>query len=135
MHESHHPEDPAGNVRYDVGGWISGPMLDPPRRMVPPGSSPMRELSAAIDSALTLPTPATQRDELTYLRLHRDRARLVLLAVRRIVRDREIEDDPEDIMGVVASLREQAAQLGDDAYDHASEPSCWPRSSRARSPA
>jgi hypothetical protein len=49
------------------------------------------------------------------LRIYRDRARLVLLACRRILADREIEDDPRDLMAMVVSMREQAAQLGDDA--------------------
>ena len=30
MQASREPDDPSGNVRYDVGGWISGPCLDWP---------------------------------------------------------------------------------------------------------
>jgi hypothetical protein len=67
--------------------------------------------------------PATTRDEVTYLRIMRDRTRLVLSAMRRVLRDREIEGDPRDLMIVVASPREDAAQLGDDSYDHAPDPS------------
>ncbi len=116
-----------GNVRHDLGGWISGPSLDPPlpsahRRIVPPGSTPLRELVHAIAVALTLPKPATVRDELAYLRITRDRARLVLLACRKIIADRGIEDDENDVMAVVASVRNQVAQLHDDAYDHAPDP-------------
>jgi hypothetical protein len=72
--------------------------------------------------ALALPRPATERDELSCLRITRDRARLVLLACRKITADREIEDDDADVMAVVASVRDQVAQLPDDAYDHLPEP-------------
>jgi hypothetical protein len=90
---------------------------------VPPGSTPLRELCGAIARALTLPNPATTRDEVTYLRIMRDRARLVLTAARRVLRDREIEGDPRDVMIVVASLRDEAASLPDDQYDHTPDPS------------
>jgi len=90
-------------------------------REIPPGSTAVRELAHAIDSALALPKPATERDELTYLRIARDRSRLVRAAMRRILADREIDD--RDIMIAVTSLRDQAAQLPDDSYDHSPEPS------------
>jgi hypothetical protein len=60
------------DVRYDLGGWISGPMMpvpgvptveeaetmdDAPVRMLPPNSSPLREFCSAIVAALALPTP------------------------------------------------------------------------------
>lgn len=89
-----------------------------PAPVVPPGSTPLREFANAVAMALTLPAPATTRDELTYLRIMRNRSRLALLAARRVLADREIEDDPADVMLVVRSLREEAANLGDDAYDH-----------------
>lgn len=111
------------NVRIDAGGWLSGPCLDLPSREVPPGSTVLRELAHAVASALALPVPATTRDELTYLRIYRDRARLVLLAMRRILADREIEEDPADVMSVIAALREQVSQLPDDSYDHRPDPS------------
>jgi hypothetical protein len=129
MNESQQSGDLDSNIRLDVGGWISGPSLSPdqlppPRSLdVPPASTAWRELSGAIAQTLSLPRPATTRDEVTYLRIYRDRARLVLLACRRILADREIEDDPRDLMAVVVSLREQAAQLGDDAYENAPDPS------------
>jgi hypothetical protein len=53
----------------------------------------------------------------------RDRARLVLSATRRVLRDREIEGDARDVMIVVASLRNEAASLPDDQYDHMPDPS------------
>jgi hypothetical protein len=108
-------EPEAGHgARPGEGGWISGPY--PPPRMVPPGSTPLRELLSAIDRALTLPGPATTRDELTYLRISRDRARLVMLTARWLLANREADDT--DVLVAVAQLRDQAAQLGDDAYDH-----------------
>ena len=102
------------NVRHDIGGWISGPSLPAP--VVPPNSSALRELAHAVAAALTLPGPATTRDELTYLRTHRDRARLVLFAMRRVLADREADD--RDVMTIVTALRDQAAQMPGDTYDH-----------------
>jgi hypothetical protein len=90
---------------------------------VPPGSTPLREFVHAVAATLALPAPATQRDEVTYLRISRDRARLVLLTCCKILADREIEADDSDIMLAVSSLRDQAAQLGDDQYDHQPDPS------------
>jgi len=128
-HSARAAQPPAGgapNVRRDVGGWISGPMLDEPLpdlpvRPVPPGSTPLRELLAAITAALTLPGPATERDEVTYLRIHRDRARLVLFTCRRLLADRETDD--REVMVSVTRLREETAQHADDTYDHAPDPS------------
>ncbi len=65
-------------------------------RPIPPGSSLLRELCHAVDQALALPAPATKRDELVYLRIVRDRARLVRDAARRILRDRNASD--RDVM-------------------------------------
>jgi hypothetical protein len=98
-------------------------MSEPVTRPVPPGSTPLRELAHAVANALALPRPATSRDELTYLRIARNRARLVQFATQRILADREIEDTPGDVMAAVTTLREQVAELGDDAYDHAPDPS------------
>ena len=96
-------------------------MNDPVIRHVPPNSSALRELAHAINDALALPNPATTRDELTYLRITRDRARLVRAAMRRILRDREVDDS--NVIAMAASLRDQAGQLRDDAYDHQPLPS------------
>jgi hypothetical protein len=98
---------------------VSAPAIPP----VPPGSTPLRELAHAVANALALPGPATTRDELTYLRITRDRARLVVIAMRRILADHEIENDPGDVMAAVTILRDAIAELCDDAYDHAPEPS------------
>jgi hypothetical protein len=94
---------------------MSGPAIPP----VPPASTPLRELAHAVANALTLPKNATTRDELTYLRIGRDRARLVVFAMRRILADHEIENEPGDVMAAVSTLRDQVAELHDDAYDHA----------------
>jgi hypothetical protein len=96
-------------------------MTAPVTRPVPPNGSALRELAHAIDDALALPNPATTRDELTYLRITRDRARLVRQAMRRILAGREADD--RDIMAAVTTLRDQAAQLPDDTYDHHPLPS------------
>ena len=93
----------------------------PAVRPVPPGSTLLRELAHVIADALALPAPATTRDELTYLRISRDRARLVLLACRRLLADREAGD--RDVMLAVTSLRDQVAQLPDDSYDYRPDPS------------
>jgi hypothetical protein len=100
-------ETPDPNVRHDIGGWISGPSLSEPLpvRQIPAGSSAMRELLAAIVQALTLPASDTTKDELTYLRVSRHRARLVLFACRRLLADHEADDT--DIMIAVGSLRDQ----------------------------
>jgi hypothetical protein len=100
------------NVRYDIGGWISGPMMDPPLPdpspvcQIPPGSSALRELLAAIVRTLTLERSETTTDELTYLRISRDRARLVMLACRKLLADHEADDT--DVMVAVTQLRDQA---------------------------
>jgi hypothetical protein len=134
---SRQPDNPTDNVRRDLGGWISGPMLDQPLppvspiRIVPPGSSATRELLSAIAQALTLSAPATTKDEVTYLRISRDRARLVLHACRRLLADREADD--RDTMITVTRLREEAGQLPPDDYDHNALELLWqprlPRSS------
>ncbi len=106
-------DKPDPNVRRDVGGWISGPCIDPPLppgRPVPPGSSALRELLAAIVQALTLPMSDTATDEWAYLRISRDRTRLVMLTCRRLLADREADDT--DVMIAVTSLRDQAGPKG-----------------------
>jgi hypothetical protein len=82
----------------------------PPVRPIPPGSSALRELLAAIVQALTLPTSDTTKGGLTYLRISRDRTRLVMLTCRRLLADREADDT--DVMTAVTSLRDQAGPKG-----------------------
>jgi hypothetical protein len=80
-----------------------------PRRPVPPGSSPLRELAHAVAGALTLPGDVIEREELQYLRSSRARARVVLFAMRRIIDDHELDDD--DLMAIVATIRDHTSQL------------------------
>ena len=98
-------------------------MPDSPIPPVPPGSTPLRQVAAAVDQALALPRPASEHDEVTYLRVMRDRAREVRQAMRDILSDRGIEEDGRDVMAVIENLRHRISQLGDDAYDHRPEPS------------
>jgi hypothetical protein len=80
--------------------------MNSPERIVPPGSTPLRELASAIAGALTLPNDVADLEEIGYLRASRDRVRVVLFAMRRIIADHEIENDPGDLMAVVATIRE-----------------------------
>ncbi len=82
--------------------------------VVPPGSSALREFCRAIEAALTLAAPATTKDELTYLRISRDRARVVLFGCKRVLADREVDD--RDLMAIVASLRDMTTQLPADQH-------------------
>jgi hypothetical protein len=85
-------------------------------RPVPPGSTSQREMWHAITQALRLPTPATAKDELTYLRISRDRARVVVWTLSRLLADAEADD--RDLMHAVAALRDQVSVLPADDYDH-----------------
>ena len=82
--------------------------------VVPPGSSALREFCRAIEAALTLAAPATTKEELTYLRISRDRARVVLFGCKRLLADHELDD--RDLMVIVASLRDMTTQLPADEY-------------------
>ena len=103
-------DDPNPNVRYDVGGWLSGPCLDPPLPpMIPPGSTAQRELLRAIGDALTLPPGINTIDDVRRLRLLDERAKLVTATVGRILSDRESDDDDAAIA---------ARSLGDAVSDY-----------------
>jgi hypothetical protein len=93
--------------------------MNSPGRIVPPGSTPLRELAHAIAGALTLPNDVADLEEVGYLRASRDRARVVLFAMRRIIADHEIENDPGDVMAVVATIRECIRQ---PASEQAADP-------------
>jgi uncharacterized alpha-E superfamily protein len=69
----------------------------------------VRELAHAVDSVLTFPKTATTGEELTYLRAVRDRARLLRVAMRRLLADREIDNDPDSLIALVNTLRDDAA--------------------------
>jgi len=79
-----------------------------------PGRSALREFCRAIEAALTLATPATTKDELTYLRISRDRARVVLFGCKRVLADHDLDD--RDLMVIAASLRDMTTQLPADQY-------------------
>jgi hypothetical protein len=86
----------------------------PEEAVVLASSSALREFCQAIEAALTLATPATTKDELTYLRISRDRARVVLFGCKRVLADDEIDD--RDLMAIAASLRDMTTQLPADQY-------------------
>jgi hypothetical protein len=108
-----------------LAGRTADPSAVPP---VLPGSTALREFCYAVVRALTLPdpahwpgTPAGPAHELAQLRLYRDRARLVVQTMRRILADREIDDG--DIMIFAVSLREELADEPADCGHHAGGPS------------
>jgi hypothetical protein len=109
-------DDPNPNVRYDIGGWISGPMMDPPLPpMIPPGSTAQRELLRAIGDALSLPPGASTIDDVRRLRLLDERAKLVTATVGRILRDPESDDDG---MSDARTLRDAVADYPPDYSQH-----------------
>jgi hypothetical protein len=81
-----------------------------------PDSTSCRVLLHAIRDALTVPLPTTDRDELAYLRLCRDRAWLVIAACGRILGDREAGD--RDVLIAAEALCDEAADYPPDNYDH-----------------
>lgn len=87
----------------------------PGRRRLPGGVPADRaDRRRPIEAALTLATPATTKDELTYLRISRDRARVVLFGCKRVLADHELND--RDLMAIAASLRDMTTQLPADQY-------------------
>jgi hypothetical protein len=86
----------------------------PKAPVVLPSRSALREFCRAIEAALTLATPATTRDELTHLRISRDRARVVLFGCKRVLAADEVDD--RDLMAIAASLRDMITQLPADQY-------------------
>ena len=79
-----------------------------------PSRNALREFCRAIEAALTLATPATTKDELTYLRISRDRARVVLFGCKRVLAENGVDD--RDLMVIAASLRDMTTQLPADQY-------------------
>ena len=76
------------------------------RNTVSQSRAAIRSVIAALTWAFRLShTTTIGGDELAYLRIHRNRARLVLFACRKLLADREADD--KDIMAVVTSLRDQ----------------------------
>lgn len=108
-------DDVAGQSGTQADGRRLCPSTDDcPARVVPPGSSALREFCRAIEDALTLAAPATTKDELTYLRVSRDRARAVLLGCKRVLANQEIDD--RDLLAIVVGLRDLTSQLSADQY-------------------
>lgn len=79
------------------------------RRVVPPGSSALREFLLTVVSALDVQPPNEARDIAAYRYLLAARARAVRHTARRLLDDREADD--EDVMIAVWSLRDQLSDL------------------------
>lgn len=77
---------------------------------IPAGSTPLLEFDHAVHDTPSLPKPAAERDELTYLRVFRDRSRKVVYAMKRLLRDREADDC--DVMAMVVRPELGDAELG-----------------------
>ena len=82
------------------------------------GNYSLQRLCMAVTEVLTLPPPATSEDEVTYLRISRDRARLVAFACRRISEDTERGMDEALILEVVRQMKGEAQQMSADQYTH-----------------
>jgi hypothetical protein len=80
------------------------------------GVAALRELLAAIVSTGRLPTPATGAAELIYLRIGRDRHRLVMFTAQRLVSSPDITDS--ELREATHALLDQAASLPLNDYDH-----------------
>lgn len=79
------------------------------RRLVPPGSSALREFLTTVVTALDVQPPIEARDIAAYRYLLAARARAVRHTARRLLDDREADD--EDVMMAVWSLRDQLTDL------------------------
>jgi hypothetical protein len=94
----------------DAGAPVCG--ADPvpySRRVVPPGSSALREFLITVVRALDVQPPNEARDLAAYRYLLAARARAVRHTARRLLDDREADD--EDVMIAVWSLRDQLSDL------------------------
>jgi hypothetical protein len=83
---------------------------------VPPNSTACRELLRVVGDALTLPYPATHADEVSYFRLRSQRATQALVGIRRVVDNKEADND--DMMTEAQILRVAIADLPPDCYEH-----------------
>jgi hypothetical protein len=84
--------------------------------MVPPGSSALRELLATLVSGLEVKPPTEARDLAAYRYLLAARARAVRQTARRLLDDREADD--EDVMIAVWTLRDQLRELTPTYQEH-----------------
>ena len=78
--------------------------------------TPCRVLLQAIRDALTVPPPVSDRDELTYLRICRDRSWLVIAACGRVLGDRDGGD--RDLLIASEALRDETIDYPPDGYQH-----------------
>jgi hypothetical protein len=87
-----------------------------PRRVVPPGSSALRELLTTVVIALEVKPPTEASDLAAYRYLLAARARAVRHTARRLLDDREADD--EDVMIAVWALRDQLRELTPTYQEH-----------------
>jgi hypothetical protein len=73
-----------------------------------------RDLLAAIVDALDCPPPAGEADEVVFLRLRSDRARLALIALRPVLTDKEC--GPGQMAEAACRLRDGVAACPADGY-------------------
>lgn len=93
------------------------------RRMVPPGSSALREFLTTVVTALDVQPPNEARDIAAYRYLLAARARAVRHTARRLLDDRQADD--EDVMIAVWALRDQLTDLTPTYVAHPLA-SLWP---------
>jgi hypothetical protein len=107
-----------GLVSGEGGGPVAGEIDDSVPRagpvphsrcLVPPGSSALREFLTTVVSALDVQPPNEARDIAAYRYLLAARARAVRHTARRLLDDRQADD--EDVMIAVWSLRDQLTNL------------------------
>jgi hypothetical protein len=79
-----------------------------------PDSPALRELLRTIADALSIPPPATSKDEMTYLRTSRNRARCVIRACQEALGR---ERDEKGLAAVAENLQDQLADYPADEYD------------------
>jgi hypothetical protein len=61
-----------------------------------------------------LAAPATAKGELTYLRISRDRVRVVLPGCKRVLADDEVDD--RDLLAIAVSVRDMTTEFPADQY-------------------
>jgi len=111
-------QQPDPNVRFDHGGWLSGPCLPVPALDdVPhlPPATPLRVFQRAVLDALTLPAPASSPDEIVRFRLLGERAKIVAAACRRLLAGTEA--DSADLLMAAGVITDLCAGYPADSYD------------------
>jgi hypothetical protein len=98
------------------GTWTPARPPSYSRRAVPPNSSALREFLATVVVALEVKPPVEARDLAAYRYLLAARARAVRHTARRLLDDREADD--EDVMVAVWVLREQLCELTPTYQEH-----------------